>query len=122
MRMVGMPNILIFQIILPLFSPLADLMMIVGLFGEKPGRILIYYTAFVLIDFVVAIIAFWMEKEDYKKLIYIIPQRFIWRQLMYYVLFKSIRKALKGELSGWGASKRTGNVIIKKEALVNSEG
>ena len=116
--MVGMPNILIFQIILPLFSPLADLIMIIGLFGDKPGKILVYYTAFVLIDFIVAIIAFWMQKEDFRKLIYIIPQRFIWRQLMYYVLFKSFRKALKGELSGWGALKRTGNVIVKKDIAV----
>jgi peptidoglycan-N-acetylglucosamine deacetylase len=115
--MVGMPNILIFQIILPLFSPLADLMMIIGLLGDKPGRILAYYVAFVLIDFLVAIIAFWMEKEDYKKLVYIIPQRFIWRQLMYYILFKSIRKALKGELSAWGVLKRTGNVSVKEKAL-----
>lgn len=115
--MVGMPNILIFQIVLPLFSPLADLMMIIGLFGDKPGKILTYYVAFVLIDFLVAIIAFRMEKEDYKKLVYIIPQRFIWRQLMYFVLFKSIRKALKGELSGWGVLKRTGNVKLKEKAL-----
>ncbi len=115
--MVGMPNILIFQIILPLFSPLADLMMIIGLFGDKPGKILAYYVAFVLIDFVVAIIAFRMEKEDYRKLIYIIPQRFIWRQLMYYILFKSIRRALKGELSGWGVLKRTGNVSVKDKAV-----
>jgi len=116
--MLGMPNILIFQIILPLFSPLADLFMIIGLFSDKPGRILAYYAGFVVIDFIVAVIAFWMQKEDYKKLVYIIPQRFIWRQLMYYVLFKSIRRALKGELSGWGHSKRTGNVIIKKEVTV----
>ncbi len=116
--MVGMPNILVFQIILPLFSPLADLFMIIGLFSDKPGRIIAYYVGFVLIDFVVAIIAFWMQKEDYKKLVYIIPQRFVWRQLMYYVLFKSVRKALKGELSGWGALKRTGNVVINKEVPV----
>ncbi|HEY4197392.1 MAG TPA: glycosyltransferase, partial [Mucilaginibacter sp.] len=115
--MVGMPNILIFQIILPLFSPLADLMMIIGLFGDKPQKIIIYYVAFVLIDFLVAIIAFRMEKEDYKKLVYIIPQRFIWRQLMYYVLFKAIRKALKGELSAWGVLKRTGSVRVKEKAL-----
>lgn len=115
--MVGMPNILIFQILLPLFSPLADLMMIIGLLGDKPGKILSYYVAFILIDFLVAVIAFRMEKEDYKKLVYIIPQRFIWRQLMYYILFKSIRKALKGELSGWGVLKRTGNVSMKEEAL-----
>jgi cellulose synthase/poly-beta-1,6-N-acetylglucosamine synthase-like glycosyltransferase/peptidoglycan/xylan/chitin deacetylase (PgdA/CDA1 family)/spore germination protein YaaH len=113
--MVGMPNILIFQIILPLFSPLADLMMIFALFGAKPEKMLFYYIAFVFIDFIVGIIAFRMEKEDYKKLIYIIPQRFMWRQLMYYVLFKSIRKALKGELSGWGVLKRTGNVKVEKE-------
>ena len=119
--MVGMPNILIFQIVLPLFSPLADLMMIFGLLGDKPEKILIYYVAFVMIDFLVAIIAFRMERESYKKLIYIIPQRFIWRQLMYYILFKAIRKALKGELSGWGVLKRTGNVTIKKEDLVGEE-
>ena len=119
--MLGMPNILVFQIVLPLFSPLADLIMIFGLFSDKPGKILLFYAAFVVIDFIVAIIAFWMQKEDYKKLVYIIPQRFIWRQLMYYVLFKSIRKALKGELSGWGALKRTGNVIIRKKETVSSE-
>jgi cellulose synthase/poly-beta-1,6-N-acetylglucosamine synthase-like glycosyltransferase/peptidoglycan/xylan/chitin deacetylase (PgdA/CDA1 family)/spore germination protein YaaH len=116
--LVGMPNILVFQIILPLFSPIADLMMIIGLFGDKPGKILIYYVAFVLIDFLVAIIAFRMEKEDYRKLIFIIPQRFIWRQLMYYILFKSVRKALKGELTGWGQLKRTGNVKLKDQAIL----
>jgi cellulose synthase/poly-beta-1,6-N-acetylglucosamine synthase-like glycosyltransferase/peptidoglycan/xylan/chitin deacetylase (PgdA/CDA1 family)/spore germination protein YaaH len=119
--MVGMPNILIFQIILPLFSPLADLMMILGLFGDKPEKMLSYYLAFVLIDFLVAILAFRMEKENYRKLVYIIPQRFIWRQLMYYILFKSIRKALKGELSTWGVLKRTGNVKLKKGELVGDE-
>jgi cellulose synthase/poly-beta-1,6-N-acetylglucosamine synthase-like glycosyltransferase len=111
--MIGMPNILLFQIILPLFSPIADLMMVFGLFGGHPGKILFYYVAFIVVDFIVGIIAFWMEKEDFKKLWYIIPQRFIWRQLMYYILIKSVRRALKGELSGWGAVKRTGNVTIK---------
>jgi len=112
--MIGMPNILLFQIILPLFSPIADLLMIFGLFGGHPGKILFYYVAFIVVDFIVGVIAFWMEKEDYRKLFYIIPQRFIWRQLMYYVLFKSIRRALKGELSGWGTVKRTGTVKMKE--------
>ncbi|QJD95283.1 glycosyltransferase [Mucilaginibacter robiniae] len=111
--MVGMPNILIFQIVLPLFSPLADLMMILGIFSAHPWKVFGYYLAFILIDFVVAILAFRMEREKYSKLIYIIPQRFVWRQLMYYILFKSIRRAVKGELSGWGNLKRTGNVKLK---------
>ena len=117
--MIGMPNILLFQIILPLFSPIADLLMIFGLFGGHPGKILFYYVAFIVVDFIVGVIAFWMEKEDYRKLLYIIPQRFIWRQLMYYVLFKSIRRALKGELSGWGTVKRTGTVTMKESPAKN---
>ena len=131
--MVGMPNILIYQIILPLFSPLADffmlLSMITGLFSLSSvhslslagvgsllslnngfGQVFFYYCLFILVDLLFAGIAFRMEKESYKKLVYIIPQRFYWRQLMYLVLFRSIRKALKGELEGWGALKRTGNV------------
>jgi cellulose synthase/poly-beta-1,6-N-acetylglucosamine synthase-like glycosyltransferase len=36
--MVGMPNILIFQIILPLFSPLADLMMISPCLARSPRK------------------------------------------------------------------------------------
>ena len=108
--MVGMPNILIFQIILPLFSPLADLMMIAGFFSDHPEKIFAFYLAFIFIDMIVAVIAFKMEKEDYRKLIYIIPQRFVWRQLMYYILFKSLRRAVKGQHSGWGNLKRTGNV------------
>jgi len=114
--MIGMPNILLFQIILPLFSPVADLLMVIGLFGGKPGKILFFYVAFIVVDFIVGIIAFRMEKENYKRLWYIIPQRFIWRQLMYYILFKSIRKALKGELNTWGTVKRTGNVIMKDQS------
>ena len=116
--MVGMPNILIFQIILPLFSPLADLMMIVGLCSGKPWKILTYYLIFVLVDFLVGMVAFWMEKENFKKLLYIIPQRFIWRQLMYYILIKAVRRAVKGELSGWGTVKRTGTVTLKETATV----
>jgi len=115
--MVGMPNILIFQILLPLFSPLADLIMILGLFGSHPEKMLVFYVAFLMVDFVVGAIAFRMEKERYSKLVYLIPQRFIWRQLMYYILFKSIRKALKGELGTWGVLKRTGNVKLKKSEL-----
>ena len=37
-------------------------------------------------------------------------QHFIYPQLMYYILFKSFNKALKGELQDWGILKRTGNV------------
>ncbi|HEY0433204.1 MAG TPA: hypothetical protein VGC95_04995, partial [Chitinophagaceae bacterium] len=54
------------------------------------------------------------------KLFWLLPQRFVYRQLMYIVLFRSIRKAIKGETQGWGVLKRTGNVkLLRKKPLVD---
>ena len=53
---------------------------------------------------------FTFEKEKIYKLLWLIPQRFAYRWLMYVVLFRSYRRAIKGELQSWGVLKRTGNV------------
>ena len=115
--MVAMPNILIFQMILPFLAPLADLILVLSLvaagFGLIPAsisHIVIYYIIFTMVDVAGAALAFAFEKEDYKKLIWMIPQRLVYRQLMYYIIIKSFSKAIKGELQGWGVLKRTGNV------------
>ena len=117
--MVALPNILIFQIILPFLAPLADLVLLLSLiaagFGIIPAsivHIIFYYLVFTFVDVLGAAIAFSFEKTSYKKLLWLIPQRFIYRQLMYYILIKSFNKALKGELQGWGVLKRTGNVKL----------
>lgn len=106
----AMPNILIFQYIIPFFSPLADVIMLFGILTGNGSKIFIYYLLFLLVDAAMAFIAFIMQKEKWTDLLYIIPQRFGYRWLMYIVLFKSLRKALKGELQSWGFLKRTGNV------------
>ncbi len=111
----AMPNILIFQYIIPLFSPLADILMIFGLFTENRGKIFLYYLIFLLVDASLALIAFLFEKEKISGVLHVIPQRLVYRWLMYIVLFRSFRKALKGEMQTWGFLKRTGNV---KEPVV----
>ena len=115
--MVAMPNILIFQVILPFLAPLADLVLLLSLIAAGLGiiqadisNIVLYYFIFTLVDVAGAALAFAFEKEDYRKLIWMLPQRLVYRQLMYYILIKSFNKAIKGELQGWGVLKRTGNV------------
>lgn len=115
--MIALPNILIFQIILPFLAPMADFILVISLIAAGLGiipasldHIVFYYLIFTLVDVAGAAIAFSFENEKYKKLLWLIPQRFIYRQLMYYILIKSFNKALKGELQGWGVLKRTGNV------------
>ncbi len=115
--MVALPNMLVFQMILPFLSPFADLILVLslisaglGIIPASIGHIIFYYVVFTFVDIAGAAIAFSYEKEDYKKLFWLIPQRFVYRQLMYYILIKSFSRALKGELQGWGVLKRTGNV------------
>ncbi|MEN9447339.1 MAG: Poly-beta,6-N-acetyl-D-glucosamine synthase [Bacteroidota bacterium] len=117
--LVAMPNILIYQILLPFLAPLADILLVLSLIAAginiipaSPGHILLYYLIFSIVDIAGAALAFAFEKEKYNKLWWMIPQRFIYRQLMYFILIKSFNKALKGELQGWGALKRTGNVKV----------
>lgn len=112
----AMPNILLFQYIIPFFSPLADVIMLLGILSGNGGKIFGYYLLFLLVDASLALLAFIMQKEKLTHILYIIPQRFGYRWLMYIVLFRSLRRALKGEIQSWGFLKRTGNV---KEIAVN---
>ncbi len=117
--MVALPNILLFQIVLPIFAPLADLVLIISLFWnhndpDSLHKIWVYYIAFMLVDMLVSVVAFIFEKEKLTKLFWLIPQRFVYRQLMYVILFKALRRAIKGESQSWGVLTRTGNVATVK--------
>lgn len=107
---IALPDILLFKYIIPLFSPFADLLMLLGLLTGSAGEIGFYYSIFLAVDIILAAFAFSGEKESYWKLIWLIPQRIIYRWLLLWVLFKTMRKAVKGELQHWGVLKRTGNV------------
>ncbi len=113
--MVALPNILLFQIIMPVIAPVADLLFFFSIAWNwhdptSLHKILLYYGLFLFVDLAVSLVAFSFEKENLGKLVWLIPQRFVYRQLMYVILFRSISKAIKGEGQGWGVLKRTGNV------------
>jgi cellulose synthase/poly-beta-1,6-N-acetylglucosamine synthase-like glycosyltransferase/spore germination protein YaaH/peptidoglycan/xylan/chitin deacetylase (PgdA/CDA1 family) len=115
--MIAMPNILIYQMILPFLAPLADIILVLSLIAASLGiivasipHIILYYIIFTFIDIAGAALAFAYERENHFKLVWMLPQRLIYRQLMYYILLKSFNKAIKGEWQGWGVLKRTGRV------------
>ena len=107
---VAMPNILLFQFILPLLVPFIDIIMIVCLFDGQGLEILKYYLIFIAIDAAGALLAFSFENEKTGRLWLLIPQRIVYRWLMGYVLYKALLRAIRGELVGWGNLIRTGNV------------
>ena len=122
--MVALPNILLFQILMPVIAPVADLLFFFSIAWswhdpESLHKLFLFYGLFLLVDVVVAVMAFTFEKEKFSKLLWIIPQRFVYRQLMYIILFRSFHKAIKGEAQGWGVLKRTGNVKIAHTSTNN---
>jgi peptidoglycan-N-acetylglucosamine deacetylase len=108
----ALPNILLFQYIIPFFIPLADVLMLLGLFFGNAGKILPWYIGFLMFDAVIAAIAFRMEGEKPGRLVWLLPQRLVYRWLMWQITFKAMRHALKGELQNWGVLKRSGRVTI----------
>ena len=110
---VALPNLLIFQLILPTIAPLADLVTIIGILFGNSWQVLIYYLLFLVIELITGAVAFSFEHERKGRLAWLIPQRFYYRQIMYYVAIKSIIHAIKGELMAWGVLKRTGNVQVQ---------
>ncbi|MFW5494242.1 MAG: glycosyltransferase family 2 protein, partial [Prevotella sp.] len=106
----ALPNMLLFQFIIPTFSPIADVLMVVGLFSGNVAKVLLYYVIFLLVDASISIMAYLHEHERLWVLFWIIPQRLCYRWIMYVVLFRSYLKAIKGELQSWGVLKRTGSV------------
>jgi peptidoglycan-N-acetylglucosamine deacetylase len=131
---VALPNIVVFQILLPLVSPFIDIMFTVGAlwyFVQRhfhPGstdpasfqRLVIFFAAFLIIDFVTSAIAFALERrtpdtrEDPWLLSQVWLQRFAYRQLFSLVLFKTVKRAVTGEPFSWDKLDRTAAVTYEE--------
>jgi len=65
-------------------------------------RSVLFFLGFLLIDVLTCVVAFALERdEDWTLLIPVLLQRFYYRQLMYVVLFRSVKEAVSGRPVGW---------------------
>jgi len=116
---IALPNMFLFQLLLPLFSPVIDLLFLGSLvlyglsqfhFTHIPQlwtaadvqRSLVFFIGFMLIDFLTCVVAFTLERhEDWSLLWPLLLQRFYYRQMMYVVLFRAVMGAVQGRSVGW---------------------
>jgi cellulose synthase/poly-beta-1,6-N-acetylglucosamine synthase-like glycosyltransferase/spore germination protein YaaH/peptidoglycan/xylan/chitin deacetylase (PgdA/CDA1 family) len=125
---IALPNVWLFQLLLPALSPLADLMFVFSLLSVWATRtshgatyalvnleqVLTYYAVFLLVDWAAAMIAFLMEPREEKQLTWLIfIQRFAYRQVMYWVVVKSFAAAIRGHVVGWGKLERKATVELE---------
>jgi cellulose synthase/poly-beta-1,6-N-acetylglucosamine synthase-like glycosyltransferase len=125
--LVALPQAWLFQILLGLVSPFVDLLLIVQVIAvtsdvlQHGGQYdathlkvtLFYYAVFIAVDYMTAVVAFMFEKrENWRLLWWLALQRFGYRQLLYYVLAKSVMNAAKGHFVGWGKLDRKATVDL----------
>ena len=108
----SLPGIWFFQVILVAFSPFIDLLFLQSLLFGNMWDILPYFLAFILCDLLLAVAAVAMEGLPLRTALRIIPQRFVYRPLLSYVIWKSILHALRGAWVGWGKLQRTASVSM----------
>ena len=140
MGLFALPNILIFQILLPLVSPLIDLAFVAGILRYiidkhfHPDttstadlyKLLTFFGAFLLIDFAASALAFLLERKhpaskgDAWLLVHIWVQRFTYRQLFSWVLLRTMKRAIDGKPFNWDKLERTATMSKSTERITEN--
>lgn len=124
---VALPQIWLFQIILAVAAPLVDLAVIwslvSGLYAAvahpvewRPDDMLLglaYWAIFIAVDLSAGALGMALEKRaPWADLPFLPVQRFGYRQLMYYVVVKSVVTAIRGGRVGWGKLERRASASV----------
>jgi cellulose synthase/poly-beta-1,6-N-acetylglucosamine synthase-like glycosyltransferase len=125
LALIGLPQAWLFQIAFSLVSPVIDLAFLFSLvmtWGRVRqhgwaqtqtdlGWMAFFWTLFVAIDLACGWAAFRMDTRERRfPAFLLVAQRFVYRQLMYWVVLKAVGAALRGRWVGWGKLERTGRV------------
>lgn len=121
----GLPNIWLYQILFQLVSPIMDLWLVYTCLTAwlswlwHPAtwtpdallRVLFSYALFMAADIVAGLVAFFLERgEDKRLLVWLVLQRFFYRQLMYVVALRTLMASLRGREMGWSKLERKATV------------
>jgi cellulose synthase/poly-beta-1,6-N-acetylglucosamine synthase-like glycosyltransferase/spore germination protein YaaH/peptidoglycan/xylan/chitin deacetylase (PgdA/CDA1 family) len=107
---VALPSIWLFQVLLSALSPFAEICMILALILGNGRIVAVYYVAFFGLELLTGILAYSLEGVSPLDLTLLFFQRVYYRQLMHYVLAKSLIFAMRGRLVGWGKLERRASV------------
>jgi peptidoglycan-N-acetylglucosamine deacetylase len=128
---IALPQIWLFQIFLTVAAPLVDLAIFSSLAWAIYGRAfhpvewspddairsVFYWAAFIFLDLSAGALGMALErKAPWGDLIWLPVQRFGYRQLMYYVVVKSVITAIRGYRVGWGKLERRATAVMGKAA------
>ncbi|QOV36365.1 glycosyltransferase [Streptomyces ferrugineus] len=107
---VGMPLVVIFQIVTPVFAPLIDVFTVYSMIFVDFTAALLAWLVVLAVQLLCAAYAFRLDREKYRYLLMMPLQQLAYRQMMYLVLIHSCITAMTGGRLRWQKLKRTGEV------------
>jgi cellulose synthase/poly-beta-1,6-N-acetylglucosamine synthase-like glycosyltransferase/peptidoglycan/xylan/chitin deacetylase (PgdA/CDA1 family)/spore germination protein YaaH len=107
----ALPSIWFFHILLVAITPLADAILLWSLVAGYAAALGKYFAIFLLLDLALAILACALERVPLRRALLILPMRFAYRWLLAWVVWKSLLRAVRGALVGWGKLERTGTAV-----------
>lgn len=109
----ALPSVWFFHIILVAIVPFADAVLLWTIFTGYAASLVGYFAIFLAMDLFLATLACWLEREPLRRALLILPMRFVYRWLLAWVVWKSIGRALRGAIVGWGKLERTGTATAQ---------
>ena len=125
LALVGIPQAWLFQIAFAVISPIIDFALVLSVvqtsvrvaqhgWAQTQSDVLTmgaYWLAFVTIDILCGGVAYWLDPRERSYPAHLlVAQRFVYRQLMYWVVIRAVGAALRGPSVGWGKIERSGRV------------
>ena len=135
---VMLPTLWLFQVAFQVLSPLVDVQILwslgnvirawarghlVGDWQPLPNALSslyligFMYAFFFVVELAGSLVAYKLDREDMQPLVWLFWQRFLYRQLMYAVVLKSIKTAVSGMRTGWGKLERKGTVEMQGQVI-----
>ncbi|MGJ8628888.1 MAG: glycosyltransferase [Sulfitobacter sp.] len=121
--LISLPDLAIFGYLMPLLAPLADLFLLIMIYGfftglgdpaqadttAITGTVLLAYLMLPLFEIITVAIAFKLDPKEDRHLMWLIPvQRLFYRQLLYFSVIRAVWRAATGSLAKWGRASRSG--------------
>ena len=124
LKLFTIPNIVIFQFLFTLFSPVMDALLVAALLSDgvaymhHGGRllssstieVLAYWGVFQALELAFAALGLWLhgDKASWRLLPLTLLQRFYYRQLLFWISLRALFAMLCGRFTAWGRAKRLG--------------
>lgn len=108
MSTVVMPNIFVNNILLPLTYPFADSALLFGLVFGEWRSLVIPFLIFTVLDLIYALWGLRGEPNKLKLMLAVPLQRVVYRQLLYYSVYKALIRAIEGKGTGWNKFAKMG--------------